>query len=172
MAFSITPVSGDVPAPESQAFPNFIQFQANGTDLGEPDADTLNILGGRATRGVGENANVITLDVAGMEWNDQAADYRLVLADAGHGIATTGTTGAQIITIPADTGDPDLDFVAGDTVLVYQEGAAVAQIAAESGVELRVRDALLPEAAGQYATITLIKRRDNEWLACGDLGAA
>ena len=33
MSFGITPVTGTVP-PTSDAFPDFIQFQSNGTDLG------------------------------------------------------------------------------------------------------------------------------------------
>ena len=65
MPFSITPLL-DMPPPEAQEFPNFIQFQEDGTDLGSNDADTLNFAGGlTATRGTGENANVVTVAGAG-----------------------------------------------------------------------------------------------------------
>lgn len=61
MPFSITPLL-DMPPPEAQEFPNFIQFQADGADLGSNDADTLNFSTGlTATRGTGENSNVVTV---------------------------------------------------------------------------------------------------------------
>jgi len=60
-AFSVTPLT-DVPPPAAQEFPNFIQMQAAGTDLGGPDADTLNFGAGlTATRGTGENSNVVSV---------------------------------------------------------------------------------------------------------------
>ncbi len=60
-AFSITPAT-DVPPPDAGEFPDFIQFQDQGVDLGLADADTLNFSTGlTATRGVGENSNVVTV---------------------------------------------------------------------------------------------------------------
>lgn len=60
-AFSVTPVS-NIPPPNAEEFPNFIQFQQGGENLGGPDADTLNFGAGlTATRGVGENSNVVTV---------------------------------------------------------------------------------------------------------------
>jgi hypothetical protein len=65
MTFGITPAGGFPPA-AAEDFPNFIQFQADGTDLGGPDADTVNFSTGlTATRGTGENANVITVEADG-----------------------------------------------------------------------------------------------------------
>lgn len=65
MPFSITPLS-DIPPPNAEEFPQFIQFQSAGTDLGLPDADTLNFSTGMtATRGVGENSNVVTVTADG-----------------------------------------------------------------------------------------------------------
>lgn len=64
-SFSLTPLT-DVPPPAQDDFPNFIQFQNAGTDLGTPDADTLNFSTGlTATRGVGEFSNVVTVTAAG-----------------------------------------------------------------------------------------------------------
>jgi hypothetical protein len=52
------------PVPTPDGFPNFIQFQEDGVNLGGPDADTLNFTGNvSVTRGEGENANVVTVDV-------------------------------------------------------------------------------------------------------------
>lgn len=59
-AFSISPIT-NIPPPAAQEFPDFIQFQEDGVNLGGPDADTLNFVGLKATRGVGENSNVVTV---------------------------------------------------------------------------------------------------------------
>ena len=61
MSFGITPATG-FPPQASDEFPNYIQFQNQGTDLGLPNVDTVNF--GRnlvASRGTGENANVVTV---------------------------------------------------------------------------------------------------------------
>lgn len=58
--FAIAPIS--VSQAESGDFPDYLQFQQNGVDLGGPTVDTINITTGlTATRGVGEDANVLTL---------------------------------------------------------------------------------------------------------------
>lgn len=62
--FGISP-SGGFPPAAAEEFPNFIQFQDDGTDLGGPDADTLNFVGATVSRGTGENANVVTVEVTG-----------------------------------------------------------------------------------------------------------
>lgn len=64
MGFGMTPATG-WPVPTDGDFPTFIQFQEDGVNLGGPDADTVNFTGNvSVTRGEGENANVITVDVA------------------------------------------------------------------------------------------------------------
>lgn len=63
MSFSMTPAQGFPPATADE-FPNYIQFQEEGTNLGGADADTVNFTGNvSVTRGEGENANTITVDV-------------------------------------------------------------------------------------------------------------
>lgn len=64
MSFSITPATG-FPPPEAQEFPNYIQFRSEGANLGGPDADVVNFVGAgvTATRGEGENANVVTVEI-------------------------------------------------------------------------------------------------------------
>lgn len=60
-AFSISPASASTP-PTSAGFPNYMQIQAGGEDLGTPTVDTLNFGSGlTATRGTGENANRVTV---------------------------------------------------------------------------------------------------------------
>ena len=262
-AFSVTP-AGPFPPPTGNAdgFQQFIQWQADGVDLGGPDADTVDIGAGlTATRGTGENANVVTItgdgiqweldgnplgdtnvDVVnlgagltaergagaeantlliavestppasfiqwqqdgvnvgdtfvqvvdvisplvvthdtgladntvrivlpGFQWRDAPADTVLTIDDNQNGISTSGTTGMQNVVIPADTGDPTVDLPDGASVLVYQEGAASFDISVQSGMTLNVRSGLLPVSAGQFATVTLIKRRANTWIVCGDL---
>lgn len=64
-AFGITPVT-NMPAQTAGEFPQYLQFQADGENLGGRDADTLNFGSGlTATRGVGVNANKVTLTAAG-----------------------------------------------------------------------------------------------------------
>lgn len=63
MTFGMTPVGGFPPA-SADDFPNYIQFQEDGVNLGGPDADTVNFTGNvSATRGEGENANIITVEI-------------------------------------------------------------------------------------------------------------
>lgn len=63
MAFGISP-SSPTPPVTSEGFPRYIQFQNDGTDLGEPDVSTVNFQDGLiATRGAGENANRVTVEV-------------------------------------------------------------------------------------------------------------
>lgn len=66
MAFGMTPSNG-FPPPASDEFPQFIQFQFNGVDLGGPDVTTVNFVAGSSgqpfsvSRGEGENAGVLTV---------------------------------------------------------------------------------------------------------------
>ncbi len=62
MTFEITPVAA--PVAQAQAG-EFIQFQNDGTDLGVPNVTVVNFTGTgvEATRGTGENANVITVRI-------------------------------------------------------------------------------------------------------------
>lgn len=65
MTFAITPTTGFNP-PTDAEFPDYMQFQADGVDLGDRAADTLNFATGlTATRGTGEAANVVTVVGAG-----------------------------------------------------------------------------------------------------------
>lgn len=107
-----------------------------------------------------------------MTWRDAENDTVLVYADAENGVATTGTTGMQSVTVPADTGDAAVDLPDGTCVVLFQDGAAPLEVQAESGVDLLYRsDTFTTRLAGQYATATLIKRSANTWLLCGDLEA-
>lgn len=64
MAFGLTPVTGFPPVTPDE-FPNFIQFRADGTNLGGPDADVVDFVYPLvATRGTGENENVVTVTTA------------------------------------------------------------------------------------------------------------
>lgn len=172
MAFGMTPMSSVYPAPATEEFPNFLEFRANGEALGGRDADTVDFIGGRVTRGTGDNSGVVTVVLGGMTWRDVENDTALVYADAENGVATTGTTGMQSVTVPADTGDAAVDLPDGTCVVLFQDGAAPLEVQAESGVTLLYRsDTFTTRLAGQYATATLIKRSANTWLLCGDLEA-
>ncbi len=213
--FSITPV-GPFPTQNDDGFPQFLQWQDEGINLGGPDAEIINIVGDAitATRGTGEESNVVTLEVNGtslslqfqingmdlggpdattlnftgdlvvsrtdntievsytppaFEWRDAPGDTVIELADNNNGISMSGTSGSQSVLINADTGDQSIDLPDGAAILVYQEGTAGVFFQTVSGVLLQYRSALLAESAGQFATMTLIKRRANEWILCGDL---
>lgn len=65
MAFGLTPVNG-FPPPEPSTFPQGIQFQQAGVNVGTRAVDTVNFVTGPAlsvTVGVGESANVLTVAV-------------------------------------------------------------------------------------------------------------
>lgn len=173
-SFSVTPV-GPFPPVNSGDFPNFLQWQWEGDDLGEPDVDTVNLTGGvEATRGTGENANTLTLDFSGgaseVAWRDVPGDTTLAITDNGNALSTSGTSGAQNVTIPLDTGNTAVDLPIGASTLIYQEGAADVNILAEGGVTLNVRYGFTATIAGQYGIVTLLKRAADDWILCGDMG--
>ena len=171
--FGLTPTVAGFPPPNSEDFPNYLQFRAGGVDLGGRDADTVDFVGGRVSRGTGDNSGIVTVVIGGMAWRDVENDTVLVRADAEGGVATTGTTGMQSITVPADVGDESIDLPIGSCVVLFQAGAARLEVQAESGVALLYRDdAFTTAAAGQNATMSLIKRAANTWLLCGDMEAA
>jgi len=166
-AFSVSPVAG-IPPPVAQEFPDFLQLQSNGTDLGLADADTIDFASGlRATRGTGENSNVVTVAAGPMTWREITTSDTLTAADLGNGIDSTGADPVSI-TIPLDAGD-EFD---SRGVLIFQSGAGAVSFTADVGVQLLFRSALLASMAGQYATATLIQREANVWILCGDLQAA
>lgn len=169
MSFGITPAAG-FPPQASDEFPNYIQFQNQGTDLGLPNVDTVNF--GRnliATRGTGENANVVTVTGEAFTWSDVAGDYLLDVADLGNGLKATHNSGPVIVTVPGDT---QLGIDTEDvSVLIMQAGAGSVAVVGQSGVTVNVRSALAAETAGQYAVLSLIHTGADEWVLCGDLGA-
>jgi len=64
MSFGITPAAG-FPPQASDEFPNYLQWQLDGVNLGAADIDTVDLTGDlSATRGTGENANKLTIAVA------------------------------------------------------------------------------------------------------------
>ena len=169
MSFGITPATG-FPPQASGEFPNYIQIQDQGTDLGLPNVDTVNF--GRnltASRGTGENANAVTVVADTFTWAEAATDYALTSADLGNGVKTTHNSGPVIVTVPGDT---ELGIDGEDvSVLIMQAGAGSVSVVGQSGVTVNVRSALLPETAGQYAVLSLIHTGADEWVLCGDLGA-
>lgn len=171
-AFGLTPVTG-FPPDTPDEFPNFIQFQNAGEDLGLADADTVNFRRGmRATRGTGENANVVTVEANVFAWSTVETDYDLVEADLGNGVKMDFAGSNVLLTVPGDTelGIADTD---GDvSVLIMQAGPGVVTIAGQSGVTINVRSALAAQTAGQYAVVSLIHTGTDEWVLCGDLNVS
>lgn len=175
--FSVTPV-GPFPPVNPEDFPDFLQWQWEGVDVGGTTVDTVNLTGSgvaSVTVGTGENTNTLTVEIEGggaseVSWRDVPGDTTLAITDAGNALSTSGTTGAQNVTVPLDTGDADVDLPIGASVLVYQEGAADVNILAAGGVTLNVRYGFTATIAGQDGIVTLLKRSANNWILCGDMG--
>lgn len=169
--FSLTPL-GTFPPPTPDDFPVGIQWQDDGTNLGDRTVDTVNLRHGlTASRGTAETANVLTIDAGTFTWRDVTVDALVTSTDISNGIKVTAA-GATTITVP---GDDQLDIAASDgdvSILIMQGGAGAPSIVGQSGVTVNVRAALSATLAGQYAVISLIHTAANEWVLCGDLAAA
>ena len=86
--FSVTPV-GPFPPVNSEDFPDFLQWQWEGVDVGGTTVDTVNVTGAvTASVGTGENENVLTLEFGNvsMTWRDVPGDTTLVISDDGNGL--------------------------------------------------------------------------------------
>lgn len=170
-SFSLTPL-GTFPPPTPDDFPVGIQWQDDGTNLGDRTADTVNLRHGlTASRGTAETANVLTIDAGTFTWRDVPADDLLEAGDISNGIKGTGAS-PTVITVP---GDDQLDIAATDgdvSILIMQAGAGSVSVVGQSGVTINVRSALSRALAGQYAVISLIHTGLNEWVVCGDLAAS
>lgn len=173
-SFSITPVTG-YPLPASDEFPQFIQFQENGEDLGGPDADTVNFANGvTATRGTGESANVITVTAEGgggggpITWRSVTTDDTLVLGDAENGVATS-ISEAGTITIPPHA---DVAFDTGTAILVLWEAEGQPTIAPGAGVTLNVDANFEPSVAREQGIVSIINRDVDVWVLAGDMTVA
>ena len=72
--FSLSPL-GTFPPPTNDDFPVGIQWQDDGVDLGDRAVDTVNLRDGIVgSRGTGETANVLTIDVASSPSGAAAAE--------------------------------------------------------------------------------------------------
>lgn len=166
--FGVTPV-GPFPDQVGDTFPDYIQFQNQGVNLGEPDASTVNFGAGMAaTRGVGENENKITVTAApgAIAWRYIDGDDTILAADAQNGIVSRATTGAVALNLPPDV-LPD-----GQSVLIVQKGAAIVSLILHSGIELILRNLFTATTAGQGAIITVTALGNGAVIVSGDVGTA
>lgn len=99
--------------------------------------------------------------------SQQSESYTFELADAGTVVESTAAD-AVTFTIPPHS---SVAFPVGQTVEVFQLGAGVITIAAGDGVTLDPPGGNV-KAAGQYATIGLRQRVEDEWVLSGDLAAS
>lgn len=170
--FSLTPL-GTFPPPTPDDFPVGIQWQDDGTNLGDRTVDTVNLRRGlEASRGTAETANVLTIDAGTFTWRDVVDDDVLVGTDLSNGLKVDFAGSTVTITVP---GDSTLGLLSGDgdvSVLITQYGVGAVVLVAQSGVTINVRSALSLQLAGQHATASLIHTGANEWVLCGDLAAA
>ena len=169
--FSLTPM-GAFPPPAPEDFPVGTQYENSGTVLGDRSADTINFRRGlNATRGLAENANVITIDANVFDWIEVTASRLLDETDLGNGLKVDSATDV-VITVPGDT---QLNIQPSDgavSLLLMQQGAGTVTVVGQSGVQILSRAALSQQIAGQYGVISLIYSEANTWVVCGDLAAA
>lgn len=166
-AFSIAPVGGAPPATDT-GWPRFIQFQSAGVDLGGPDADTVDFATGlSATRGTGENENVVTVvadPAPALTWRHIDGDGIVTADDVANGISMDASSGGPVLVVPPGV------IPSGQSVLVLQRGAAQVSLPAQSGIDFVYRDTAFQAAiAGQGGILTLIGLDDGSVLLCGDL---
>ena len=148
-AFSITP-AGSFPAPASESgdtgFVNFIQFQQDGTNLGDANADTVNFTGSgvTATRGTGENSGVLTVDIAGGGGAAAVLVVDLLPVDQVllNGVDFSDWVGTPVV----ESTDTTWDDVNGITFL----NAGVYEIAI--GVRAQGESGVLPDDGTYYGT--------------------
>lgn len=169
MSFSVTPAQGFAP-PTDEGFPQFIQWQDEGTNLGGPDADTVNFTGTgvTVTRGTGENENKITVDIdnggaPALTWRVVAGDGTVTEDDLDNGIRMTAATGGPVLHVDdgvigegqsvlvAVTGNVTSVHIIGTATLVYPVARFQAKVNGKGGVG------------------TLIGLEDGSVLLCGDL---
>jgi hypothetical protein len=170
-AFSLTPL-GTFPPPAPDDFPVGIQWQDDGTNLGDRTVDTVNLRHGlTASRGTAETANILTIDAGAFTWRDVLVSDLVYSTDIANGLKVDSAS-PVIITVP---NDDQLDIAASDgdvSLLIMQAGAGSVAVVGQSGVTVLVRSALSASLAGQYAVISLIHTGPDEWVLCGDLAAA
>ncbi len=103
MAFGLTPAGSGFPPQAADAFPNYIQFQYEGVDLGLPNVDTVDFTYPLvATRGTGENANVVTVSSAGAASSPAAGANSVAFTLSGSG-AGSGLSAWAYTSLVADS---------------------------------------------------------------------
>ncbi len=108
MTWGINPV--EFTPPSSDEFPDFLQWQNQGENLGDTSVDTVNISDGlSATRGVGEDANIVTIvavpDGALLQWQHDGVDVgpnTITTVNLTTGLNAVVNDAGDTITISAD----------------------------------------------------------------------
>jgi len=92
--------------------------------------------------------------------------YTLSRTDGGR-VLEGNNASAQTFTIPAVS---TAGWLVGTVLYVFQQGAGQITIAGAGGVTLRSNGGKY-KTAGQYATISLRMRANDEWVIAGDTAA-
>jgi hypothetical protein len=125
MAFGLTPAGSGFPPQAPDAFPNYIQFQYDGTDLGGPTVDTVDFQGSVfVSRGDGENANKITVVVGGNPSTPATGPQTMAFKNAGSG----GGTGINAWSATPLVADASVAAYVDSTNLLTFASAGVYQV--------------------------------------------
>lgn len=165
--FGITPV-GTFPPPTADNFPEFLQWQQDGTDVGTTAVETINITGG-ASVSINAGGDTLTVDVgvSAFSWRTVASDYTLAVDDDGNGInAANFSESANTITIPAHA---NVAIPVGARVTLCMTGITRTDISPVTGVTLQYPSWANPAFAAQYSIIYLDQIATDVWVMSGDM---
>lgn len=145
--FSITP-AGPFPPPASGDFPVGIQWQDDGVDLGDRAVDTVNLRDGIvASRGTGETANVLTIDVGSNP--SGATETQPWLGRFFGSTDFDGTTFSAWSTVLEDGASADLDLT-GTSLTILRSGVYQVQMQVSFQPQVYQGGALWPAGAAAF----------------------
>jgi hypothetical protein len=96
-------------------------------------------------------------------FNQKSTSYTIELSDTGK-IVEMNVGSANTVTVPLNT---SYDFPIGSQVVILQTGSGQTTLQGAVGVSVNGSPGL--KLRGQWASVTLIKRSTNSWVAIGDL---
>lgn len=142
---------------------DFAVYSVTGS-IGNPDVIALASDVTDLTATVALKAN--TTDLSKIDAVTPTDNYTLVLTDAGKVIEMDKATAVNL-TVPLNA---TVAFPIGTVIEIWQKGAGQVTIVPTVGVTIRSTEGKL-KLYGQYTSVSLRKRAENEWVAVGDLVA-
>lgn len=151
-------------------FSNITSVPSVTVDFGSATYDTLQIGSLESNSVTATNATLNTITSVGpsdirIPINQQTVSYTLLSSDVGKMVEINNASGVTL-TVPPNT---DQTIEIGSSIVVLQTGAGQITLLGGSGVTVNGTPGL--KLRGQWASVTLVKRAINTWIAIGDLVA-